>query len=269
MKAGRTFEERAAADSVIVNESLAARLWPEGGAVGRRVRAWDGARWNTIVGVVGDVEIRLGDRHLPIQLYYPMNGGPVAGRGSPPPPNRRTFVQRRLIVRAANPVAIVPALKEQVWALDDRLPVQQVELADDAWTNVFGPQRFVLMLMGLFSGVAVALAAAGLFAVLSHAVAQRTHEIGVRVALGATRRDIVRSVLSRALAVATVGVGVGLAGAAALSRLLSALLFEVSPYDAASFAFVALGLVAVALLASWLPAYRATRVDPMAALRCE
>ena len=270
MKAGRTFEERTAADSVIINESLAARLWPEGGAVGRRVRAWDGARWNTIVGVAGDVEIRLADRRLPIQLYYPMNGGPVAGRGtSSPPSNRRTFIQRRFIVRATDPVAIVPAIKEQVWALDDRLPVQQVELADDAWAGVFGSQRFVLTLMGVFSAVAVALAGAGLFAVLSNLVAQRTHEIGVRVALGATHWDIVQSVVSRALAFAVVGVGVGVAGAGALSRVLTALLFEVSPYDATSFAVVSLGLVAVALLASWLPAYRATRVDPMVALRCD
>jgi putative ABC transport system permease protein len=267
MKAGRTFEEHAAADSVIVNELVAARLWPEGGAVGRRIRTAGGARWSTIVGVVGDVEVRLGDRRLPIQLYYPMNGGPAGV--APPPPSRRYLVPRRLIVRAADPVAIVPAIKSQVWALDDRLPVQQVEFADDAWAGVFGPQRFVLMLMGLFSGVAVVLAAAGLFAVLSHAVAQRTHEIGVRVALGATQRDIVGSVLSRALVFAIVGVGLGLVGAAVLSRLLSALLFEVSPYDAASFAVVSLGLVAVALLASWLPAYRAARVDPMVALRCE
>jgi len=123
--------------------------------------------------------------------------------------------------------------------------------------------------MALFSLVAVLLAAAGLFAVISHAVARRTHEIGIRVALGATRTDIFRLVMSRGLALAAFGVVIGLAGAAAVSRTLTALLYQVGPYDAASFLGVGGGLLAVAAAACWLPTRRAIAVDPATALRAE
>jgi ABC-type antimicrobial peptide transport system permease subunit len=123
--------------------------------------------------------------------------------------------------------------------------------------------------MALFSLVAVVLAAAGLFAVISHGVARRTHEIGIRVALGATRTDIFRLVMSRGLAFAAFGVVIGLAGAAAVSRTLTALLYQVGPYDAASFLGVAGGLLAVAAAACWLPTRRAVAVDPATALRAE
>jgi ABC-type antimicrobial peptide transport system permease subunit len=156
-----------------------------------------------------------------------------------------------------------------VWAIDPALPVQRTEWLRDRWNRTFAPQFLVVSVMALFSLVAVVLAAAGLFAVISHGVARRTHEIGIRVALGATRSDIFRLVMSRGLALAAFGVVIGLAGAAAVSRTLTALLYQIGPYDAASFLGVAGGLLAVAAAACWLPTRRAIAVDPATALRAE
>ena len=156
-----------------------------------------------------------------------------------------------------------------MWALDSALPVQRPELLHDRWNRTFAPQFLVVSVMVLFSVIAVVLAAAGLFAVISLGVARRTHEIGIRVALGATRSDIFRLVMSRGLALAALGVAVGLAGAAAVSRTLTALLYQIDPHDATSFIGVAAGLLGVAAAACWLPTRRALGVDPATALRSE
>lgn len=163
---------------------------------------------------------------------------------------------------------MVPLIKARVFALDAKQPVG-IALARNTYANLFDRQRFVLLLMTAFSTIAVLLAAAGIFAVLSQAVLQRTREIGVRVALGATSRDIFRMILSRGLGLAAIGTAVGLAGAVAVSRVLTSLLYEVSAYDPVSYASVAVILMVVALTACWLPTRRAIRIEPAVALRAE
>jgi putative ABC transport system permease protein len=267
---GRTFAPRESRDVAIINSALASRLWPGASAIGRRVRAHENAPWLTVVGVVGDVEMRLdiSNERTPLQIYTPLDVA-VAEAQSLPARARPRFVSRRIVVRTQDPATLVPALKRQVWALDKTLPVEQIELLQDVWNQTFAPQLLVLVLMSLFSAVAEALAAAGLFAVISHAVARRTYEIGIRIALGATRRDVFRLVMTRVMELVLIGIAVGAGGAAALSRTLTALLFEVSPYDAMSFAAVSAGLLIVALVACWLPARRAMTIDPATALRAE
>jgi ABC-type antimicrobial peptide transport system permease subunit len=233
------------------------------------MREGDGPWW-TVVGVAGDVEMRMfaSNDRLTLQTYHPLVTRATPAR-APLPSGRRTFVYRRIFVRAADAAAAARTLEQTVWSIDPALPVQRTELLRARWDRTFAPQFLVVSTMSLFSLVAAVLAAAGLFAVVSHAVARRTHEIGIRVALGATRPDIFRLVMSRGLKLAGLGVLVGLAGAAAVSRSLRALLYEVGPHDAASFLGVALGLLAVAGAACWLPTRRAMAVDPATALRAE
>jgi putative ABC transport system permease protein len=266
---GRAFTLADPDDSVIVNQTLASRLWPPGAAVGRRMREGDGPWW-TVVGVAGDVEMRMfaSNDRLTLQTYHPIVTRATAAR-APLPRGRRAFVYRRIFIRAADAGATARSLEQAVWSIDPALPVQRTELLDDRWNRTFAPQFLVVSVMSLFSLVAVVLAAAGLFAVISHGVARRTHEIGIRVALGATRTDIFRLVMSRGLALAAFGVVIGLAGAAAVSRMLTALLYQVDPHDAATFLGVAGGLLAVAAAACWLPTRRAIAVDPATALRAE
>jgi putative ABC transport system permease protein len=265
---GRAFTAADRDDALIVNQTLASRLWPAGAAVGRRMREGDGPWW-TVVGVAGDVEMRMfaSNDRLTLQTYHPLTQ--AAPTRAPLPRGRRTFVYRRIFVRAAGPAATARTLEQAVWAIDPALPVQRTEMLSDRWNRTFAPQFLVVSVMALFSLVAVVLAAAGLFAVISHGVARRTHEIGIRVALGATRSDIFRLVMSRGLALAAFGVVIGLAGAVAVTRTLTALLYQISPYDAASFLGVAGGLLAVAAAACWLPTRRAIAVDPAIALRAE
>jgi putative ABC transport system permease protein len=233
------------------------------------MREGDGPWW-TVVGVAGDVEMRrfASNDRLTLQTYHPLVTRATPAR-APLPPGRRTFAYRRIFIRAADAAATARTLEQSVWSIDSTLPVQRTELLRDRWNRTFAPQFLVTSAMALFSLVAVVLAAAGLFAVISHGVARRTHEIGIRVALGATRTDIFRLVMSHGLAFAAFGVVIGLAGAAAVSRTLTALLYQIGPYDAASFLGVAGGVLAVAAAACWLPTRRAVAVDPATALRAE
>jgi predicted permease len=266
---GRAFMRADGDDAVIVNQTLASRLWPGAAAVGRRIREGDGPWW-TVVGVAGDVEMRIfaSNERLRLQTYHPLVTRVTPAR-APPPPGRRTFVNRRVFVRAADAAVAARTLEQTVWSIDPALPVQRTELLRERWDRTFAPQLLVVSVMTLFSLVAVVLAAAGLFAVIAHGVARRTPEIGIRVALGATRTDIFRLVMSRGLALTAFGVVIGLTGAAAVSRTLTALLYQIGPYDAASFLGVAGGLLAVAAVACWLPTRRAMAVDPATALRAE
>jgi putative ABC transport system permease protein len=269
LRAARIFSEHDDDDALIVNKTLADRYWPDGSAVGRRFRLGSTFPWRTIVGVVGNVEAHVGDSRAPLQMYHPWVIPPGAARGPVGGPRRRGYVWRVLIVRAEQPLAVLPVIKSQVWALDKNQPVDRIALGEDLYANAFGRQRFVLVLMSVFAAIALILAGAGIFAVLSQAVAQRTREIGVRVALGAAPADVFRLIVSRGMMLTVAGIALGLAGASALSRVLTSLLFEVSPYDPVSFAAVSGLLLAVACLACWLPTRRAMRVEPAVALRVE
>jgi len=160
-------------------------------------------------------------------------------------------------------------IKEQLWALDRNQPVQRVALVSDSYAEMFAKQRFVLLLMGAFSVVALILTAAGIFGVLSQVVVQRTREIGIRVALGARPADVMTLVLSRGMLLTGIGAALGVGGALALVRTVQALLYGVTPTDPVSFAAVTLLLLTVALVACWLPTRHAMKVQPAVALRVE
>jgi len=175
-----------------------------------------------------------------------------------------------VVARAAgDPAHLASALRGAVTALDANEATSAIRTMDDLISTSLAQPRFSTLLLGLFAAIALTLAAIGLYGVISYAVSQRTREIGVRMALGAGPRDIVRLVVGQGFRMTAIGLAIGLAGAFALTRLLSGLLFEVTPYDAASFAGLPLLLAAIALAACWIPARRAARVDPLISLRDE
>ncbi len=175
-----------------------------------------------------------------------------------------------LIVRTSiEPQNLAAAVRETVRAVDRSLPVSNVELMEQVIADALWQQRFNLQVLGLFATLALGLAAVGLYGVMSYAVAQRTHEVGLRMALGARRRDVLKLVIGQGMKLALLGVMLGLLASMALTRLMTRMLFEVSATDFKTFAVIALVLVFIALVACWIPARRATKVDPMVALRYE
>lgn len=167
------------------------------------------------------------------------------------------------------PAGLVSAIKDQVSSLDGDQPVSSVRTIDELLARSLSESKFTLLLLGLFAGVALVLAAIGIYGVIAHSVSQRTHEIGVRLALGAQAGDVFRLVIGQGMMLTLIGVGIGLAAAFALTRVMVSLLFGVSATDPLTFAVIAVLLTGVALLACYIPARRATRVDPMIALRYE
>jgi len=170
---------------------------------------------------------------------------------------------------AADPLSLGPALRGAVAAMDKNLAVSNISAMEEVTSQSIGQERFTLLLLGLFSALALSLAAAGIYGVMSYAVAQRTHEIGVRVALGAQTRDVLKLVVTQGMALVLVGVGIGLASSLALTGFIKGLLFGVSATDPMTFVAISILLLVVALLACYMPARRATKVDPMVALRRE
>jgi putative ABC transport system permease protein len=266
--AGRFFTSDEPADSLIITKALADRYWPDGSAVGRRFRAFSRADWKTVVGVVGSVDSWGLPGRSQLHLYTPW---PIPSANTSPTaaPKRRGYAGRVLLVRADDAAAVIPGIKTAVWSIDKNQPIDRVTLVERAYADVFGRQRFVLQLMMTFGAVAVTLTLVGLFGVLSQIVARKRREIGIRIALGARQGDVIRLVVSRGLGLTIAGAMLGLAGAFALTGFLRSLLFEVSPIDPLSFAGVTVVMAAIALLACWVPARRATRVGPAEALRVE
>ena len=272
--AGRNFTTDEPENSVVVSKAFADQYWPDGTAVGGRFRMSSNFPWVDVIGIVGNVQASSGrDDRTPLQFYSawvkraPTAAAPAAlARPGPP---RRTYDYRQIIVRADDPAAAIVLIKQQIWSIDSRQPVERVALVADTYAEMFGKQQFVLTLMTAFSLVALLLTGAGIFGVLSQAVAQRTREIGIRVALGASPTDVMRLVVSRGMILTAIGLIAGVAGALSLVRTLRALLYGVSPSDPASFAVVTFVLLAVALLACWLPTRAAMRVQPAVTLRVE
>jgi putative ABC transport system permease protein len=262
--AGRDFTVHDNADAPlvgIVNEALVKQHFPNENPLGKRVR-WaraDEIHWITIVGVVGDVRHFGLDAPEEPALYTPY---PQSGR-----------VWKRWMTVIARgpqaPAALTAAVKTAVWKIDPQLPLTKVLTMSDVLAESFAERRFNMLLLSLFAALALALAGVGIYGVISYAVTQRTREIGIRMALGATVRDVLQLVIGQGLKLALLGVGLGLMGALAATRLLKSLLFGVSATDPLTFLAISALLLGVALLACWLPARRATKVDPMIALRCE
>jgi putative ABC transport system permease protein len=240
--------------AIIINETFARRFFPDEDPLGKRMRII-ASPWLTVVGVVGDI------RHAGLQTQP----NPEMYLSDLQEPSGSMAV---MIRTAGDPLMLATALREQVTALDQNLPVA-VTTMEQIRSDSVGGQRFNALLLSIFAALALGLAVVGVFGVINYSVAQRTHEIGVRIALGAKRKDIFRLVVGQGMVLALSGVGIGLAGALALTRLISGLLFGVSPTDFGTFAVVSLLLAGVALLASYIPARRAMNVDPMVALRYE
>jgi len=261
---GRYFDEHdseAAPHVVIVSQSLARHFWPLEEAIGKRLKpGFENDAWCTVVGVVADTrQYSLSETPSP-SMYLPYAQAPG------------TFMMQdiTLALRASSdPLGLTAAARRAVQAVDPDLPVFDVATMDQLVDRSASAPRFNSALLGVFAALALVLAAVGIYGVMSYAVAQRTHEIGVRVALGAGTNDILRQVVRQGMLPAAVGIATGMAGAWALTRFLSSLLFGVRPTDPLTFTLVPLLLAAVALVACLLPARRATKVDPVVALRHE
>jgi len=247
---------------MIVDRQFAQRYWPNEDPLGKRVRLPWGQQPDqnpllTIVGVVERVKLnRLNDQGGFVQAYLPAAQAPGLGR---------TVVVKTAIA----PETIVAAARQVVLDLDPEQPIYDVRTLTELRNNSLAPERLNLILLGIFAAVALALAVIGLYGVLAYAVTQRRREIGVRMALGAQARDVLGLVVGHGLRLTLVGIALGAMGALALTRLLKTLLFEIKPFDPATFLIVAAMLGGVAVLACWIPARRAARVDPMEALRYE
>jgi putative ABC transport system permease protein len=254
---GRGIEPTDHADALrvaVVNETLARRWWPEGNVLGSRIAtSLDGPRI-TIVGVVADVRHTGPAQDTRGELFLPLAQQPARSAA--------------IVVRATgDPLDIVPAVRAIVREVDADLPLSGIGTMQQAMRQAVAMPRLYLSFFTFFAAVALVLAAIGIYGVTSYAVTQRTAEIGVRMALGANAADVQRLVLRRALLLVSIGLATGTALALALSRLLAGLLFNLSPTDPATFIVIATLLAVVAVVASWLPARRATRVDPLRALR--
>ena len=258
--AGRAFTDSEPGRVVVINQALARRIFPGEDPLGRQIRAGmfrDAEDQDaTIVGVAANVKQHRLNEEPTSEIYAPQ-----AQVGAP---------EMELIVRATGDMAsVVGAIKAQVLAVDPNQPITAVRRLEQVIERSASPQRLAASLLSIFAGAALLLAALGIYGVVSHGVSRREREIGVRMALGARAADVLRMVLREGLRLSLYGIGAGVLAALALGKLLAGFLYGVSPTDPATFALVGAGLALVAMAASWLPARKATRVDPAVALRSE
>jgi putative ABC transport system permease protein len=261
VRRGRHFSEQDGAESAgvaIVNEDLTRRYWPKEDPIGKRVHLGklDRMGWRTIVGVVSDVRHRALDTPALGELYVPYSQWPQAAT--------------TLVVRTTwEPVQMAGAIRAEVRAVDRDQPIGEIRTMERVVSESVAPRRAVVTLLGVFASLALILAAVGIYGVIAFSVVERTHEIGIRMALGAQRSDVLRMVVEQGLVLALVGVAIGAVASLVLTRVLSSLLYGVSATDPWTFLGVSLLLTVVAVLASYLPARHATKVDPLVALRTE
>ena len=263
--AGREFTARDTAEApnvAIVSERIVRDYFPggPGEALGRRVRLGDRGEWLTVVGVVADIRQMGLDPEVQPMIYVPFQQE-----------RARPFVLRfvSFVARTATPASVVEGIRAEIRRAAPDLPIESTVTMDEAVAASVAPPRFRMLLLVLFATTATLIATCGIYGLMAYAVTQRRREIGVRMALGAERRDVLRLVLTRALRIVVAGLIVGLAGAVGVTRVLQRFLFGVTPTDPIAFTIVTLLLMAVGLMAAWLPARRATRIDPCAALRAE
>jgi len=259
---GRTFgpEDTVNAPPVmIINEEMARHYWSNESPVGKRLRLSKTGKWYTVVGVTGDVNLgRPGMGFSRMEIYYPWSQ------------ETRRSGQRALIVRTtAEANKLIPAVKGSIWAFDKDQPIYRINTVENLLSDALAEPRFYLLLLGFFAGVTLLLVSMGIYGVMSYLVSQRRHEIGIRIALGAQTRDVLWLVLRDGLWLTAMGIGAGALAALALGRWIKNLLYEQSATDPLTFALITLLLIGVALVACWIPARRAAKVDPIVALRCD
>jgi putative ABC transport system permease protein len=244
----------------IIDETLARRLWPDASPIGRRFTFGRFPEkpddWVEIVGVVRHIRHHKLDANVREEVYYPHA--------------LVSFSQMSIAIRTASePLSMVGAVRDTVRSLDNDQPIYRIHTMEELVSQALAPARFTLLLLLIFAGVAGALAVVGIYGVMSNAVTQRTHEIGVRMALGAQVSDVLSLIVGHGIKLVSVGIGVGLAAAFLMTRLLQTLLYNVSATDSMTFVAVSAVLAGVALVACFVPARRAAKVDPMIALRYE
>jgi predicted permease len=262
-------DDASAPGVVLINEKAARKYWPGENPLGKHI-AFDDDKaasptWLTVIGIVRDAkQENWAEAPYPeVYLAALQNGGFLGERES-----HASYIT--LVVRTrGNPAALSAMIKNTVWSLDRNLAISEVLTMDDVVAEANAQPRFEMALLGVFASVALMLAAVGIYGVMSYSVARRTHEIGIRISLGASRTDVLRLVVRQGMVLALAGSGAGIIGALLLSRLMTKLLYGVLPTDPVTFTGVAVLLMFVALAANYLPARRATRVDPIVALRYE
>ncbi|MGH9445661.1 MAG: ABC transporter permease [Terriglobia bacterium] len=260
LRRGRFFTEADTASAprvAIIDDVLAKEYWPTQSPIGHRVTMASGSpQWYTVVGIVGNVRNRGFSAPRKGVLYFPLEQWPK-------------FHMSLVIRTASNPEGVATAVRKAVASIDRQQPVYSVKTMEEYVSESVSDRRFAVFLLAMFAALALILAAVGIYGVISYSVSQRSHEIGIRMALGAQRRGILRMVLWQGVWLTLAGAGAGIALALGLTRLMASLLYGVKPADPITFVIVSLLLIGVALLASYIPARRATKVDPMEALRHE
>ena len=244
----------------VVDEEMVRRYWPDADPIGKRIFFDPGPgppiEYITVVGVVGHAKQASLDAEDRVQMYFPYR---QAAQG---------FMS--VVVRSdVPPETLIPAVRQAVQSVDKDQPLSQVKTMEELLAQSVGQRRLSMLLIGVFAGVAMLLASIGIYGVMSYAVAQRAHELGIRMALGAARGNVLALVLRQGMTLVVIGLAIGIAGAFAVTRFLESQLFNVDPTDPATFTIVAFALASVALVATLVPAMRATRVDPLVALRQE
>jgi putative ABC transport system permease protein len=259
LRGGRYFDARDTADTervVIINETMARRVWPGRDAVGQLVNAHGGQVWK-VIGVVGDVHHGGLEEAAQGEMYYNF---------------RQTddWSAIELVVRSSRPLAsFMPDVRTAIKAFDPTLPSTEFTTLEQIVDHTVAPRRLITELLGLFSSLGLILASLGLYGVMAYSVSQRTREIGVRMALGAQRGDVLALVLRHGVKLTAGGIVIGLAGSLALTRVMRGLLYGVGPNDPLTFITIPVLFIAVALAACWLPARYAANTDPIEALRHE
>ena len=274
LRRGRLFDERDSSTgpwTLIINEAMAKKYWPNENPVGATVMIGKGLapemedRLREVVGVVADVHEQGIDQESPPVLYVPIGQEPngMVAMGN------RVLPSSWAVRTTGDPALLARAVQQEVLSIDPDLPLARVLTMDRILAKSIAGRNFNMILLGIFGGIAMLLAAIGIYGVMSYTVEQRTNEMGIRIALGASTARLLRLVMGQALTLAAIGVAIGLAASFGLTRLMSSLLYGVKPTDVATYAAGTAVLCAVAALACYIPSRRATRVDPIIALRCE
>ena len=250
----------------IVSENMARELWREpAAAIGKRVREGSKDPWREIVGVAGDIRHDGADQKAPTTVYWPVVMDNFWGN--------EKFVQRGsvYVIRTdrAGSESLLTQIRQVVWSVTPDVPIVKVRTMEEVFRGSMARSGFTLVMLGIAGAMALLLGIVGIYGVISYSVSQRTRELGIRIALGAGNAELRAMVVGQGLLLAGIGIGVGLAVAGAVTRIMSSLLFETSPVDFLSYAVAAASLLGAAAIASYLPAHRASSVNPVEALRME